>query len=243
MSKLYIHKSFGVAPNDLLNNSGISLRAKGLFTYMQSKPDGWDFATNRMAKENKEGRDAIRKAAQELEDAGYLIRKTYNGDSGHWTTDYHLFSSPQPVERVPENPTSVNQASKKKNNKKEILYISYGKYGNVKLKEKTYIGLGIELGVGIRNKYIEAVDNYCEMHGKNYKNYAAAIRTFMKKGKADKKSNVQYKHNASDDRKKLLKLEREKEEERYRQQNAKDNENANKVINITKGLTDKFTSR
>lgn len=61
--------------NEVLTDTKISLKAKGLFAYLYSKPDDWDFSGDRMAKENMEGRKAIYSALKELEDEGYLNRE------------------------------------------------------------------------------------------------------------------------------------------------------------------------
>jgi hypothetical protein len=60
-------------------NDVLSLKAKGLYSYMRSKPNGWDFSAKRIAEENKDGRGAILAAMKELEDSGYLQR-TKRGD-------------------------------------------------------------------------------------------------------------------------------------------------------------------
>jgi hypothetical protein len=60
--------------NEVLVDTKISLKAKGLFAYLYSKPDDWDFSGDRMAKENMEGRRAIYAALKELETEGYLSR-------------------------------------------------------------------------------------------------------------------------------------------------------------------------
>jgi hypothetical protein len=64
--------------NSVLNDKTLSLRAKGLFAYMYSKPHGWEFSSYRMVNESTEGRDAIRTAEKELIIAGYLVRKKLN---------------------------------------------------------------------------------------------------------------------------------------------------------------------
>lgn len=66
--------------NEVLIDTKISLKAKGLFAYLYSKPDDWDFSGDRMAKENMEGRRAIYAALKELETEGYLSRtKKHDG--------------------------------------------------------------------------------------------------------------------------------------------------------------------
>jgi len=81
----------GIIPIELLNSKEISLKAKGLFAYIQSKPKDWKFSVDMIATQMKEGREAIRSALKELEEAGYLKRipkrNEKNGFSGY---DYIL---------------------------------------------------------------------------------------------------------------------------------------------------------
>lgn len=66
---------FTQVANEVLNDSSLSLKAKGLFAYLFSKPDGWDFSVYRMEDELKESRYSLRHIIQELEDHKYLVRK------------------------------------------------------------------------------------------------------------------------------------------------------------------------
>lgn len=61
--------------NTVLMEKRISLRAKGLFAYMFGKPAGYEFDSKRIAKDNKEGREAVRIAMKELIAIGFLTRK------------------------------------------------------------------------------------------------------------------------------------------------------------------------
>ena len=96
MAKLIIRNRYGVIPDELLNNPNISLKAKGLYGYLQSKPDGWKFSAKKISFQSKEGVDAIRRTLQELERFGYLKRRlAYDKQkkriSGY---DYILYSKP-----------------------------------------------------------------------------------------------------------------------------------------------------
>lgn len=51
---------FSVIPHSLLYNASVSAKAKGLYAYIQGKPDGWDFSAERIALEMSDGRDGIR---------------------------------------------------------------------------------------------------------------------------------------------------------------------------------------
>lgn len=75
MSKLKKQKTgFTQVSNIVLVGNKISLKAKGLYAYLFSKPDGWDFSGDRIAKENKEGRKAIFSGLKELEKYGFIKR-------------------------------------------------------------------------------------------------------------------------------------------------------------------------
>lgn len=106
MAKLKIATRFGVAPNVLLNDSSISLKAKGLYTYLQSKPDDWDFSGHRIKNDSSDGRDGVYSALKELEEAGYLRRVKYQVKSGHWDYEYTLYDTPSTKikEITEENP-------------------------------------------------------------------------------------------------------------------------------------------
>ena len=135
MSKLFIKDRFATTPNALLYNSNISLRAKGLFAYIQGKPDKWNFSAERISLENKEGVQSVRSALQELEELGFLQRVKTKNNKGHWEIDYILYCEPQnPADENPtlefrpseihmtENPTSGNHTNniKKDIRKKDI---------------------------------------------------------------------------------------------------------------------------
>lgn len=53
---------------------------------------------------------------------------------------------------------------------------SYGEYKHVKLTDEQYKKLAEDFGQDLTDGGIRAVDEYCEMNGKSYKNYALTIR-------------------------------------------------------------------
>jgi hypothetical protein len=81
---------YGMAPNSLLNDASISLKAKGLFSFMQSKPDGWNFSVDKISFQCKESKSAISEGLKELESYGFLVRKKQQTGNG-FVVDYHLF--------------------------------------------------------------------------------------------------------------------------------------------------------
>jgi hypothetical protein len=66
---------FTQVKNEVLSDPRLSLKAKGLFALLYSKPDNWDFSGDRLTDETSDGRKAIYSALEELEVAGYLVRE------------------------------------------------------------------------------------------------------------------------------------------------------------------------
>jgi len=145
--KLNIKDNYGIAPNSLLNNKEISLRAKGLFAYIQSKPDGWSFSAERIALSHVEGRESIMSALKELENHGYLMRQKIHGERGKWQQTYILAiptttGLPTTVEPTAVEPTTVNpynnsnkDLSKKDLVKKNIVDDRFEKFWSLYDKE------------------------------------------------------------------------------------------------------------
>jgi len=62
-------------PGSVMRDSRLSCKAKVVWSYMNSRPSGWDFSSARMAESFKEGRKPIQGAIRELEGYGYLKRR------------------------------------------------------------------------------------------------------------------------------------------------------------------------
>ncbi len=60
--------------NEILKEKRLSWKAKGVYCYIYSKPDDWDFSADRIKKEGQGGRKTVLSALNELEEIGYLER-------------------------------------------------------------------------------------------------------------------------------------------------------------------------
>ena len=96
--------------NNLLNDTNISLKAKGLYAYMFSKPEGWNFTIRSMAKQLKEGEDALKSALKELKKEGWVEYRRYSSGRGEYTLN--LSASPATSPNV-ENPYVENPQREK----------------------------------------------------------------------------------------------------------------------------------
>jgi DNA-binding MarR family transcriptional regulator len=137
MPKLIVKNRYGVIPNEILNSEKLSLKAKGLFAYLQSKPNEWKFSISRMSSQLKEGKDAIRDAIKELEKFGLLKRIPVKDKRGKWLGYNYELSEKIKENPSSENPTTGNPSSvfsdtisKKEYSKKEYSNKEY----NIKLK-------------------------------------------------------------------------------------------------------------
>ena len=77
-------KDFTIMSNAHLKDGRLSLKAKGLLSYMLSLPDDWRFSTRGLIANCREGADAVRKALCELEAAGYLRRTRIRSENGSY---------------------------------------------------------------------------------------------------------------------------------------------------------------
>jgi len=124
MSKLIIKNRYGVIPNQILNDENLSLKAKGMFGYLQSKPDGWSFSVKRIALQMKDGETSVMSAIKELEKAKLLKRVPVKDKEGKWNGyDYILSEKPSLENPITDNPLTENHItfSKKDYSNKDIV--------------------------------------------------------------------------------------------------------------------------
>ncbi|MFA5214437.1 helix-turn-helix domain-containing protein [Sulfuricurvum sp.] len=116
MSKLKKHiRNYTQVPNDIINDKRLSLKAKGLYLFLVSKPDNWDFSARLIASQNDDSESAIKRLLNELENYGLLFRvHVYGG------YDYELFDTIKtPIFRhASQNDTNVNDTYQKDTNQK-----------------------------------------------------------------------------------------------------------------------------
>ena len=133
-------ENFTSIHNKLINDSRISLKAKGIMLYMLSKPENWKYYPKEIAKNSKDGLDSVYSGIKELIEAGYISR-TRHSDG---TIDYFVFEDVEENDIVDfskkENPNRENPNREipdvliRKNTNKERIIVN-----NELKKEKTEI--------------------------------------------------------------------------------------------------------
>jgi hypothetical protein len=110
-------QQFIVIGNAQARDTTISFRARGLHHHLLSLPPDWHVTSATLAEDNPEGRDAVRSALTELENARYITRVREQDARGRWSTvmEVHDVPQPEPVENpepepgkpMPGNPSPV----------------------------------------------------------------------------------------------------------------------------------------
>ena len=105
VSYILVNKNvnYTVMSNYHLQDKKLSLKAKGLLSYMLSLPDDWDYSLKGLTVGCKDGLDSVRTAVLELEEHGYVRRQKVRNAKGQIIDyDYQVYESP--VEDAPAVP-------------------------------------------------------------------------------------------------------------------------------------------
>ena len=88
--------NYTIMSNHHLTDPNLSLKAKGLMSYMLSRPDNWDFTIEGLARQNMEGVDAIARIIREVEARGYVVRSRTRNKAGKFTDmEYSILECPR----------------------------------------------------------------------------------------------------------------------------------------------------
>ena len=146
--------NYSIISNHPLNNPDLSFKAKGLLTYLLSKPDNWVISISHLAKVSTDQIASVRSAVKELRKNGYMTLSVSreNGKIQQWIyTAHELPQLSENIEREPD--TDFQQVAFQQVENQRVL--NTDRYQK-RIKEKTEraptsqksekkAGLGIEL--------------------------------------------------------------------------------------------------
>lgn len=103
MSVIRVNKTenYTVMSNHHLRNKNLSLKAKGLLSFMLSLPDNWNYSIAGLCSLCKENETAIKSTIKELKENGYVIvDKKYpeKGERNGFEYIYNIYEFPQEVD-------------------------------------------------------------------------------------------------------------------------------------------------
>ena len=185
-----IHKNTGytIMSNIHLQDMTISLKAKGLLSFILSLPPTWDLTVEGLTKVVKEGYDAVDSAIKELISHNYIFREESRQERGRFKYIYHIFENPEenyfktlnsPVgeKPVPVEPVAEEQEQNRYsninriNNNKKIDKIDKTKKSPSFEKNIKHNILTEEL---IKKNYIDSNDQVSSFNFDNLFNYYLA---------------------------------------------------------------------
>ena len=124
MSTFRVNKNvnYTVMSNYHLQDKKLSLKAKGLLSYMLSLPDDWDYSLKGLTTGCKDGLDSVRTTVLELEEHGYVRRQKVRNARGQIIDyDYQVYESPaEDVPAVPDDDNSAPPPSTSSNQKSGV---------------------------------------------------------------------------------------------------------------------------
>lgn len=81
--------------NELICQNTLSAKAKAIYCYLYSKPEDWRFYRSEIAKNFKEGRDAISGGIKELIEQGWIETYPIRDEEGKFAyTEYYIYTKP-----------------------------------------------------------------------------------------------------------------------------------------------------
>jgi hypothetical protein len=127
--------NYTVIPNEMLNNTELSFKAKAILCYLLSKPDKWSVYLSQLAKVSTDGYESIVSGMNELIEKKYVFRQPNSGaNPGGW--EYFVYDEPQVEDdfRLSEKPTrDFTDSEKPVTNKERLDKVS----NEIKEKEKS----------------------------------------------------------------------------------------------------------
>ena len=154
MLRKKLQSNFTTIDNRIMQNSQLSFEARGLYFYMLSLPNGWEFSEARLAYNGGIGIDKCKRILKELFEIGLIKREFKHNERGYKKSIYTLFdfdTLENPTENNPtlENPTLENPTNNKeivtqikKENKERFLT---KKEKNIKKEKKSIFDEALEL--------------------------------------------------------------------------------------------------
>lgn len=120
-SELHFDRDYTIMPNTWARDVRLTRKARGLLAELLSHSVGWSISLDYLVASGAEGRDAVRSAIKELEDAGYLTRSRLRDAAGRLRGAQYALADPHQSSGIPasEKPTQADRPRKKTSTEKK----------------------------------------------------------------------------------------------------------------------------
>ncbi len=114
-------KPFTMIDNGIINDSALSMKAKGILMYLLSKPEGWQVYEKDIKNHCTDGRESIKSGIVELINRGYMQRENRRSEDGTFAGyTYAVYDEPiaEPEQfnrdgfSAPDKPQRLNRTGK-----------------------------------------------------------------------------------------------------------------------------------
>tara|TARA_B100000989_G_scaffold82892_1_gene59279 strand:- start:3994 stop:4785 length:792 start_codon:yes stop_codon:yes gene_type:complete len=132
ITKGKFNNKFTTIPNSLIQNTDLTLEARGLLIFLLSKPSDWKVNVKNLSQDNDIGRDKCYKIINALIDSGYIVRNEEKIKGRYNYTEYFVYPEKQRKQGLspcPENPDTEKPDTENKD---------YYKIKNIQNKEYIY---------------------------------------------------------------------------------------------------------
>ena len=117
--------NYQVLPRELIFDNTLSDRARFVYCYMASKPNGWDFYMNPMAKEIGYSVETLRKYINELVENGWLVKGEQKNEGLFGAVTYTLNDSKTQNEEESSDGTKNSDTEKIRHGENPTQYNIY----------------------------------------------------------------------------------------------------------------------
>lgn len=175
--KKQYQRGFTTVDNVVLNDTNLSWKAKGLFVYLWSQSDEWNFYETEVAKHSTDGIVSLKNGLKELEDQGYLKRQRVRDEQGKFKENEWILSESPMLEKpmlenlMLDNRTLTNTNNNNINNNKDESNSAEENKNKKSSNKKSKYNLN----------YTEFIEWFNEETGREFQsNVSGTIKTFKK---------------------------------------------------------------
>ena len=115
-----IPSQFATINKTFIYDSELSFKAKGIMTYLLSRPDDWEIYTTEIEKHAQDKKDSVASGIKELVEKGYIERKQKRSGGKFGGYDYSVYEKPKGrIVTAEEKPQRFNRNGKSGNGKSD----------------------------------------------------------------------------------------------------------------------------